>query len=213
MRIIKRYSKRSVDRLAVKAQGTDVSIFTDEQLWEQFISGSKAAFEHIYYIHINLLYDYAIRLSKDEQLSEDCVQDLFTTLWENQHNLPLVNAVKSYLLVSLKRRVYRKLSEHKKDINKIYEALEPGCSGFDPEPDNHAESTRVLQQAFTKLSEKQKEVIYLRFYNQLSYEEIAEVMEVKIKAIYKLIARAIHTLRNSITHPIVGHLLLVILAS
>ena len=211
MKIFKRYTKRTANKSVSSDQIPHV--FSDDQWWLLFIAGNERAFEHIYYNHINLLYDYGLRLSRDAQLSEDCVQDFFVYLWENKHKLPEVKAVKPYLLVSLKRRVYRKLSEQKKDMIIICEALVPGRSGFDPEPYDHAENIRVLQQAFTKLSEKQKEVIYLRFYNQLSYEEIAEVMEVKIKAIYKLMARAIQTLRKNITHPIVTHFLFVILAS
>lgn len=213
MKLTKRHSKVFADKSFTSVKVFDAAMFSDEQLWQQFTSGSKATFEHIYYKHVNLLYDYGVRLCKDAQLTEDCVQDLFSYLWENQHKLPAVKAVKPYLLVSLKRRVYRKLNEQKKDIIKIYEVLDSDNVGFDPELDDDSKSILALKQAFSKLSEKQKEVIYLRFYNQLSYEEIAEVMEVQVKAIYKLMARAIQTLRNNITHPILVHLLLAILAS
>lgn len=213
MKIIRRYRKCSANTHGTAARSDDSSAVSDEQWWRQFTSGSKSAFEQLYYNHVNQLYDYGVRLSRDAQLSEDCVQDLFTYLWENQHKLPVVNAVKPYLLVSLKRRMYRKLADQRKDIIKICEALEPEAYGFNPELNDNSDSILALKQAFAKLSDKQKEVIYLRFYNQLSYEEIAEVMEVQVKAIYKLMARAIHTLKGNITHPIITHLLLAILAS
>ncbi len=69
-----------------------------------------------------------------------------------------------------------------------------------------------LHQAFTKLSSRQKEVIYLRFYNQLSYEEIADVMSVQVKAIYKLMSRAILVLRTHSKVPILPLFLFAILA-
>jgi len=210
MKIIRNHNKTSADKPA-KAKAS--LMFSDEQLWQNFTSGDRSAFGQLYYRYVNVLYDYGVRLSKDVQLSEDCVQDLFTSLWENRHKLPMVKKVKPYLLVSLKRRVFRKLAEQKKDIIQIFEVLESNSYNFDPELGNNSESFLALQQAFAKLSDKQKEVIYLRFYNQLSYEEIAEVMEVQVKAIYKLMARAILSLKDNISHPIITHLLLAILAS
>ena len=210
MKIIRRHSKTYTDK---PENATAAPMFSDEQLWLNFTSGDRSAFEHLYNRYVNVLYDYGVRLSQDTQLSEDCVQDLFTYLWTKQKKLPEVKAVKVYLLVSLKRRVYRKLAEKRKDIIRIREVLESDAYGFDPEPGENSKSFLALQQAFAKLSDKQKEVIYLRFYNQLSYEEIAEVMEVQVKAIYKLMARAIHTLNDNISHPIITHLLLAILAS
>jgi len=214
MKIIKPHKKgrtAKTNETILRAEDPDLS--NVQQLWQAFTSGDRSAFEQLYYCHINLLYDYGVRLGRDTQLAEDCVQDLFTHLWANHQKLPVVKTVKAYLLVSLKRRVYRKLSEQKKDIIKIYETLDPGSYGFDPDTEGHAESISALRQAFARLSEKQKEVVYLRFYNQLTYEEIAEVMEVQVKAIYKLMARAITRLRKHITHPIITQLLLVILAS
>jgi len=213
MKFIPQADRGSFRRHTAHPQLLEDSGNSDEQLWEAFRSGSKAVFERLYYSYINLLYDYGVRLSKDAALAEDCVQDLFGYLWEHRQRLPEVKAVKSYLLVSLKRRVYRKLSEQQKDVTKMHEALESKAGGFDPNFDDHAEHIAALEQAFAKLSEKQKEVIYLRFYNQLAYEEIAEVMDVQVKAIYKLMGRAVGKLRKHAAHPIISQLLLVILAS
>lgn len=213
MKIIKRHKKYCTKKRAASTPADDFSIFSDEQLWQQFTSGSRPAFEQIYYRYINRLYDYGVRLSRDKLLAEDCVQDFFTHLWEHQHKLPEVKAVKAYLLVSLKRRIYRKLSEQKKDIIKIHEILDPEAYGFEPETADESESSLGLRQAFGKLSDRQKEVIYLRFYNQLTYQEIAEVMDVQVKAVYKLMGRAIQSLKENIVKPNLAHLLLAILAS
>jgi len=55
-------------------------LLSDDQWWLLFIAGNERAFEHIYYNHINLLYDYGVSLGKNPQLAEDCVQDLFAYL-------------------------------------------------------------------------------------------------------------------------------------
>lgn len=200
-------------RIRDNTQSADANSLPDEQdLWIAFRSGSRSAFEQLYYRHINLLYDYGIRLSRDAPLAEDCVQDLFTYLWVNRQKLPQVRTVKAYLLVSLKRRVYRKLAEQQRDLSKLYEAPDV-TKGFEPNIDQQAENIAALKQAFAQISEKQQEVIYLRFYNQLTYEEIAEVMDVQVKAVYKLMSRAMAGLRKHLGQSVVSQLLFVILAS
>ncbi|MDF9799330.1 RNA polymerase sigma factor (sigma-70 family) [Catalinimonas alkaloidigena] len=213
MKFIKQHIRNSAAKLHAESEGFD--LFSDTDLWSELIKGSHNAFEQIYYRYVNLLYDYGFRLSGEPQLVEDCIQDFFTDLWVKRNKLPQVKAVKSYLLVSLKRRLFRKLAHQKKDVLKVYEALEPRMAGFDPDFDvGHAEDSRIaLTQALTHLSNKQKEAIYLRFYNLLSYEEIAEVMEVQVKAVYKLMARALKVLRATMNQPIITHLLIAILAS
>jgi RNA polymerase sigma factor (sigma-70 family) len=213
MKIIKTGKMRPGDKSGCPAKSTDWTSLSDEQLWQYFTAGNKQAFEQIYYQYVNTLYDYGVRLGNDTRLSEDCVQDLFSYLWVNRRKLPVVKAVRAYLFAAFKRRVYRKLNEQKKDIAKIYITLEPQAYSFYPNLEDQAENIEALKEAFGVLSERQREAIYLRFYNQLSYEEIAEVMEVQVKAVYKLMARAIQKLKKTMTHSIVAQFLLVILAT
>ena len=182
--------------------------------WDMYRQGDESAFERIYFAHVNALYDYGLRMTHDAGLVEDCIQDLFFTLWSKRLQIGAVRAVRPYLLVSLKRKIIRKrLSEQKKSIsvseypNKI-PVFEPD------ETEGISEEThRCLQQAFATLSDRQREAIYLKFYNQLTYEEIAEVMSVQVKAIYKLMARAILTLRTTIESPELVLALIAIVAS
>jgi len=207
-------SSRHYKNLSTHNNEPDLNYDTgDTTLWQGLTQGNKSDFELLYYRYINQLYDYGVRLAKDPQLAEDCIQELFAYLWENRQKLPDVRAVKPYLLVSLKRRVFRKLAEQKRDLSKMHELLNARSYSFDPSPNEQTDGLPALKEAFDRLSEKQKEVVYLRFYNQLTYEEIAEVMNVQVKAIYKLMGRAIAHLRNGLEHPIVAQLLLAILAT
>jgi RNA polymerase sigma factor (sigma-70 family) len=213
-----RFTKQHIRSVSVKS-GIDSIVSaaskpSSVQLWKQFINGSQSAFEQIYYKHVNLLYDYGVRLSKDAQLAEDCIQDLFSDLWEKRSDLPQVAAVKSFLLVALKRRIYRMLANRKNSQQKINQASEVILTGFDPYLDEQVHEANIiaLKKAFKNLSDRQKEVIYLRFYNQLSYSEIAEIMDVQVKAIYKLTARALQSLRNNITDPIFSNFIIILLS-
>jgi RNA polymerase sigma factor (sigma-70 family) len=54
----------------------------------------------------------------------------------------------------------------------------------------------TLHKAVEQLSNRQKEVVFLKFYQNLSYEEIARILGISTKATYKLVARAIIQLRK-----------------
>ncbi len=183
--------------------------------WDMYRKGDKSAFEQIYFGHVNILYDYGLRISRDGALVEDCIQDLFTDLWAKRAIMGKVQSVKSYLLVCIKRRLIRKLGEAQRNHAHAEKAYYEQPLSFDPDFSDRISEEKLthLSQAFAKLSDKQKEVIYLRFYSQLTHEEIAEVMSVQVKAIYKLMARAIQVLRVQIGSPTFTLFLFAILAT
>lgn len=187
----------------------------DVYYWKKFLQGDQSAFEHIYFQYINPLYDYGLRISKNKSLVEDCLQDLFSDLWEKRNKLSQVTSVKAYLFVAMKRRVLRKLSSENARSFQHLDEFTAHVSPFLPtlEGEENEEVIIGLKKAFLQLSDKQLEVIYLRYYNHLSYEEVAEIMEVQVKAVYKLMGRAIKTLKSSLDKPIHISNLLVILAT
>ena len=131
---------------------------------------------------------------------EDCIQDLFTNLWVKRNSLGSTNKIKPYLLISIKRRILRQISKVKKitNIDYINEFnLEFSIENQIVKEDNNAENINRLNETLEKLTPKQKEVIYLKFFEQLSYAEIAQIMRVEVKAVYKLMARAIKSLKSN----------------
>jgi RNA polymerase sigma factor (sigma-70 family) len=58
-----------------------------------------------------------------------------------------------------------------------------------------------LRKAISELSKRQREVIFLKFFNELSYKEVAVVMEMNIEAVYNLMSKAIDSLRVAMSQP------------
>lgn len=163
---------------------------------------NRQQFEQVYHAHIDALHHYGTKFNANRELVEDCIQDLFADLWEKRDNLDQVQAMRSYLLGALRRKVLRKVYS---DRESLYTSEEM-TGFFEIHLLQEAESQQVLSeegvqhitQAFEKLTEKQKEVIYLRFYNQLSFKEIAEVMSVQTRTVYKLAHRSISLLKEEL---------------
>ena len=117
-----------------------------------------------------------------------------------RNSLGSTNQIKPYLLISIKRRILRQINKRKRftNIDYINEFnLEFSIENQIVKEDNNAETIDRLNKTLEKLTPKQKEVIYLKFFEQLSYIEIARIMKVEVKAIYKLMARAIKNLKSN----------------
>lgn len=174
----------------------------DTVLWNRFREGSTEAFNAIYHQYVRLLYNYGRKISPNGALVEDCIQDLFVELWQKKHLLSQTTSIKFYLFKSLNRKIVRRVTQEERlglrqDISEEY-AFEVEFS-----PEMHLIADQIteeqknrLTQALQALTPRQKEAIFLKFYEHLSFEEIADILSINLKATYKLVARALDTLRH-----------------
>lgn len=168
-------------------------------LWNKLRQGDKNSFDDIYYKYVNVLFNYGKRYTLNEKMIEDCIQDLFTDLWVKRKKLGSTNQIKPYLFIAMKRRIIRQITKEKKSLS--IDQISDFFLEYSVEDKIILEGSDVvnidrLNDTLDKLTPKQKEVIFLKFYEQLSYTEIAQIMKVEVKAIYKLMARAIGSLRS-----------------
>lgn len=178
----------------------------DSSLWQAFKNGDKDSFQAIYFFSFKSLYEYGMRIVQDPELVKDSIHDLFVKLWERKSNLGDVSAIRSYLLVSLRTTLYNKLEKNNRTTVTAMDGGRPFAMEFSAEADWIKRETASVQNqkllaALNQLTPRQKEVIYLRYFEELEYEEIAAVMNITVKATYKLTARGIEALRQVLRIP------------
>jgi RNA polymerase sigma factor (sigma-70 family) len=173
------------------------------ELWARFRQGDREAFGSIYRQHIDGLFHYGMHFCRDEERVKDCLQDLFRDMWaERQHISSEVRNIKYYLLSSLRRRLLRSLQNDRR-----YPVRFPGTT-FDFElippretviilDELYQERVAQLHQAIALLSRRQREVIYLRFFQNLSYGDVAELMSMQVDSVYNLVSKAIGLLKKT----------------
>ncbi|MDO1444711.1 sigma-70 family RNA polymerase sigma factor [Rhodocytophaga aerolata] len=184
---------------------TNHSSKEDALTWLALKNGSEAAFEHLYDQYFPKLYNYGMRICQDKALVKDCIQNVFVELWHKRSGLSTVTSVKYYLFTCLRRRLIKELSRQTKYIH-----------SQEPDEEYHFEVTfshefllitsqiskenqERLQQAFDSLTKRQKEAVFLRFYENMDYEHIAELLSMKeVKYARTLIYRALDVLKGSI---------------
>ncbi len=177
----------------------------DESIWFNFKSGDEEAFILLYKKYANTLFGYGCRFSKDQELVKDCLQDFFVYLRDKRTGLGTPVSLKSYLLKAFKRRILDYLKkidkENKKNKKIAYEEF-PIERFYETIHIHKQEETNFvnLEKALKSLKSKEKEAIYCYYYQNLSYEEIADVFGfTHISSSRRLIYKALSKIRKHIT--------------
>ena len=176
----------------------------EAEAWSAMKLGDTRALIFFYTRYFNNLYDYGTRITFDKALAEDCIQDLFTEFWSKREGLSEVKYVKQYLFKSLRRKIiYRlrrdsKISSDNGDLLSF--ELELSHKTHYLNQQINADTRKKIVELIKTLTPKQREAIFLIFYEELSYDETALVMDLKVKTIYNLVHLAISRLREKKEH-------------
>lgn len=196
-------------------------IKNDKEAWQAFKTGDEAAFSYIYNKYIDDLYNYGCHIIPDRELVKDSVQDVFIELSRWRKRLSDVDSIKAYLYVSLRREIMRKLKQDKKYAANIYMDYNDSFQiEISPELkliNNQLveERAKKLEAIINELSQRQRQAVLYYYYEGLSYQEIAQLLELKkTKSARKLLYRAIASLRNRLKSkkPLVEKILFLLFA-
>lgn len=175
---------------------------SDILCWNAFRSGDRQAFENLFRGYYPLLLQYGTKICPDRDLVNDCIQDLFIELWQSKANTP-VQSVKAYLLRALKYKLFRNLKTtqavQSADAWQENMPFEISHDHFIVKREEEKARTGRVTDAVRNLPSRQKEIIYLKIYQQLSYEEISEVMGINYQVARNLFSQSLRSLRQFLT--------------
>lgn len=171
---------------------------SDKLLWNSFKEGSRKSFQYIYDQNFEQLLRYGLKFSSNQSMVEDQIQELFIYLWQKKENLEIHGSITGYLLWSLRNRIVKQQKATKTySIENEYALLERSDDSLDEDKfDNLLESLECLPP-------KQREVIHLKYFQNMDGEEIAKIMNITIGATYNLISRAVINLKSKISTSII----------
>jgi len=174
----------------------------ENNLWKRFLSGDTEAFDLLMSLHFRTLFQYGSKFSKDKEFIKDCIQDLFLILWEKRSNLNKDAAVKPYLLASLRRLMHRNISskswigDETLDNQEALFEIEFSVEEQYIQHESALTRSRQLKQLLDELPKRQKEVIYLRFFQDMDRNQISEVMDITPQTVSNLLQIAIKQLKK-----------------
>jgi RNA polymerase sigma factor (sigma-70 family) len=171
------------------------------QLWDDFRAGNAAALAALFELHYDALYNYGLKLTGDEELVKDCIQNLFQKLWRRREGVRAIQVVKAYLFKALRRHLgdeTKLLKQHRHLLPTYSDSFEVTYSHeeFLINEQRDAEQQARLLTAINQLSKRQREALYLKFFDGFSYERIAEVMSLNTQSVRNLIFNALQAIRK-----------------
>ncbi|GAA4457226.1 sigma-70 family RNA polymerase sigma factor [Nibrella saemangeumensis] len=173
-----------------------------KKLWQDFRAGDSCALAKLMQVYYPDLLHWGMRLCPDREMVKDSIQDTFLSLWTKRTSLLEVENVRAYLLKSIKTRLLKELTgkQHQAFSFELPEgyvfSVEFSADLRLIEEEHEVYQIRRLEQALNQLPERQKEIIYLRFYEQLDFEQIADIMHIGRQPVYNLLYKALHNLRT-----------------
>jgi len=173
--------------------------------WVRFKSGDKEAFASVYQEHIHPLIAYGCRLCPDREILKDTIQELFVELWHSRDRLSLTDCVKFYLFKALRYKLLR-LEKRRRDQDRtasyvadhLYRHFDNSIETTLIEKEEFDSNTSLMQNAIRRLTNRQQEVIQLRYYQGFTNEQIALLMDVHYQSVGNLLHAALGRLKESI---------------
>lgn len=175
----------------------------EQHAWESLRDGNQSALRCLYIAYYKRFIQFGMKYTQDHDLLKDSINNTFLYLWEKHESLSPVSYVSAYLYRSFQRQLFKDLKSKSK--NQAYNTLEE-LPELSEEKELHfirsqEENRRIeqLKKAIKRLPQRQRELIFLRYFEELSYDEIMERTQLTKRSIYNQIHTAINTLKNDST--------------
>lgn len=182
---------------------------SDDELIQRIQSGDKKAFEELYRRWFFDLCEFANRYVRRRAICEEVVQDLYLNIWKNRKEWHPKGTIRSYLYKGIRNnaidylkhlKVEREyLSERKLNRLQEYEEQIGGDSmlnGVLSEDENKKELAEAIEDAILQLPERRREIFRMSREDGLTYQEIADALDISIKTVETQMGRSLKSLRN-----------------
>jgi len=160
--------------------------------------------ESAYNLYVNELFTYGLYLGFERETVKDAVHDVFVKITTSSDNLDNISNIKFYLFRSLKNRlldIHKNQKEHI-ELENIDPALEipfniqVNVEELMIEREEQKQIKTEIEQMLNALTDRQREIIYLRYVQEYDYDQIAQLLNISVHGCRKLVSTAMHSLRE-----------------
>jgi RNA polymerase sigma factor (sigma-70 family) len=170
-------------------------------LWAKFLNGDNDALSSLYKEFAHDMYSYGMKISKDENLVKDSIQDVFIQMINKRKNLTASSEIHFYLFKSLRNKIIEVLRTENRRHNIVSglageENFEQNAEQAIIESEEVKSIRKIISSAISNLPNRQSEIIYLKYTEGLNYEEIARLLEIDIASARTLLYRSLKTIKD-----------------
>lgn len=178
----------------------------DQQLWQGLQNGDREMFLALYKKYYHCLLFIGLKEIKDAHLVKDTIHQLFLYLWEKRETINDARDIKSYLVSSFLRKLS---ADWKKNIktgelqvvwNNTYNEVQYNPEELLVNKDHQTRLSSILIARINELPNRQRELIELRYYEGLNYEEIVLKTGLSHRTVYNKIHEGIKKLKSELVN-------------
>jgi len=173
-------------------------------IWKQFLDGDDKALAALFKEYSSQLYSYGLKIANDEHLVKDCIQEVFIQLIDKRHTIKVTSTTHIYLFKSLRNKIFEETRSHNRKQN-ILSWLGQGQSAIENDVEqklidveNQSDLQLKIKTAIKHLSSRQQEVIFLKFTEGFSYDEIANLLSIDKASARTLVYRSVKKIKDSL---------------
>lgn len=176
-------------------------------LWNEIRYSNEQALRGLYMECYDRLFQYGIGASGDAEQVKACINEVFASLWQKRDNLAEVENVQGYVFIYFRRVLMRQIGKTKRhrlffsgrELRDGPPVAEAPYEEMLIAMETDEEVKRRLRKAVEQLTRRQRELIRLRFFEQMSFEDIADKTDLSLRTVYNTIHAAVSSLREAMS--------------
>jgi len=162
---------------------------SDEEIIIEYLNGNKNSFTEIVNRYLKSIYNFSYRLIGNEKAAEDIAQEVFLKVWKNIKKFDLEKSFKTWIFSIAKNTCIDYLRKRKDVPISMFDSEDGGNVIEDNLVDVElkadelfalAQDKKEVEKMMTGLTISQKEVIIMKYMNEMSLSEIAEIMKIPV---------------------------------
>ena len=172
--------------------------------WQALKDGKPEALSALFHQYYDVLFQYGQKLTNyNTELTKEIIQDVFYKIWERRSQLGDVRSVKVYLFTAFRRilidksRHFKVEETHIASLN-LEDILEDSPEDVFLMEEKRLTDAQKLKHALHKLPNRVQEAITLRYFKEMEYSDIAQVMNLKERTVYNFVHEGLTLLRKAL---------------
>lgn len=172
--------------------------------WQTLKNGKPEALSALFHQYYDVLFQYGQKLTNyNTELTKEIIQDVFYKIWERRASLGDVRSVKVYLFTAFRRILIDKSRHFKVEETHIASLTMDDIVEISPEDVFLLEEKRLtdaqkLNTVLLKLPNRIREAITLRYFEEMEYTDIAQIMNLKERTVYNFVHEGLTLLRRGL---------------
>lgn len=166
--------------------------------WYNIKAGNQQGLKDLYDAYFSILFKFGSYIHQDQDQVKDAIHDLFVNIWNKRDRINIPDNSKNYLMTALRNEIYQQFNKASKTVLVQKFSEEHSEDLIFEQNNNNEERKKLVRKAMEKLTNKNREVIFLKYKDNLTNEEIAEVLGINYQSVRNLLYRAIQQLKKNL---------------